>query len=379
METTSADNQYRRATEFSLLVHCCRTRVDPQAIERCAERVDWRALVNLARWHGVSPLVAFNLSHCGLPPSAAEGVSELRGDLERNAFDATRLLMELAGTIRLLADRGIRSVPFKGAALAESAYGKVWLRQFSDLDLLVEPDTVLAAKEALVERGYASKPGISALQEAVHVLRSPFAYSFTLLREGGPMAIDLHWRVAEAGHPAFPRRLNEPWDRLIEATLGGAPVKLFGPVDTLLLISAHAAKHGWSRLRWICDIAEVLRSQPDIDWVDALSCASGSGPIGERTLLTSAGLAARLYQSTLPPEVGALIAADRAVQALLNETVATSRRKTPNLSPAFSTATPEASGSNEHVYYRSFRPFYAIMDHDRTATPPTIALRAPLP
>jgi hypothetical protein len=154
------------------------------------------------------------------------------------------------------------------------------------------------------------------------VRRSTFAYSFSLLRHGGPMAIDLHWRVAEAAHPAFPRRLNEPWDRLIDRRLGDTRFDAFGPEDTLLHISAHAAKHRWGKLRWICDIAELLGAEPNLDWDDLLRCASQSGPVGERTLLVSLGLAGRLFQAPLPLEISKRMGGDRCVQALLDETVA---------------------------------------------------------
>ena len=38
------------------------------------------------------------------------------------------------------------------------------------------------------------------------------------------------------------------------------------PEDSLLILCVHANKHQWSRLGWICDIAEMLRSHPDLNW-----------------------------------------------------------------------------------------------------------------
>jgi len=307
--------------ELSLVVQCSRTSIDRQAIEQCAKGVDWQAFVRVARWHGVSPLVSFNLERCDLEPVATPSLRELRGDFQRNSFDTARLSMELCGVIGLLSRCGIRSLPFKGPSLAASAYGDVWLRQFSDLDLMVRPDDVVAAKATLAEKGYRTSSEMSRQQEAVHVRRSPFAYSFTLFREGGPMVVDLHWRVAELAHPAFPRRLCDPWSRVVKSPLNGAEIEVLGPEDTLLFLSGHAAKHGWSRLRWICDIAQVVRSQPELDWNDALSCASLSGPIGERTLLIGVGLADRLFGSALPRDIQTLVTRDPIVRALVDEVI----------------------------------------------------------
>src|SRR3712207_8653927 len=35
---------------------------------------------------------------------------------------------------------------------------------------------------------------------------------------------------------------------------------------SLLILCVHGTKHIWGRLSWICDVAELLRTQPDMDW-----------------------------------------------------------------------------------------------------------------
>jgi hypothetical protein len=45
--------------------------------------------------------------------------------------------------------------------------------------------------------------------------------------------------------------------------VGGCEVPCLSPEDSLLVLCLHAAKHLWTRLIWLTDIAETLRSQSE--------------------------------------------------------------------------------------------------------------------
>lgn len=48
--------------------------------------------------------------------------------------------------------------------------------------------------------------------------------------------------------------------------LAGAPVPTMGPFCNLLMLCLHGSKHLWSRLIWICDVAQLLAATPALDW-----------------------------------------------------------------------------------------------------------------
>ena len=56
---------------------------------------------------------------------------------------------ELLRITHHLAKKEIRAIPYKGPVLAQSAYGDLALRHFSDLDLLISPRDFDQAKNAL--------------------------------------------------------------------------------------------------------------------------------------------------------------------------------------------------------------------------------------
>lgn len=308
--------------EQALLLSSARTRIDDEVAERIrrsAGQTRWVEFVGLARSHGVSPLVYHNLRQytAGIIPESA--FSDLRNDFESNAYNTALLALELVGVVRFLADSGIESVAFKGPVLARSVYGEVWLRRFTDLDLLVPLQDVVAAKGLLRERGYAPSRSLSAPQDAVHVRRSPYAYAYTLTRQHGAMVIDLHWRVGEANHPSIPSQLDHPWSRLVEASINGHSVRTFPPEDTLLLLCVHAAKHSWSPLKWVCDIAEFLRANPDLNWDRVQTAAADTGVIATRTLLAGVWIANLLLDAPLPDQLRRQAENDRALSQIVTE------------------------------------------------------------
>jgi hypothetical protein len=91
-----------------------------------------------------------------------------------------------------------------------------------------------------------------------------------------------------------------------------------------VLLAVHGAKHFWSCLGWICDIAELCQAAPGFDW--ELSERTATQMKCRRMWLLALFLAHHLLDCPLPPAVLAAIRKDsgidplfRRVQALLLE------------------------------------------------------------
>ncbi len=74
-------------------------------------------------------------------------------------------------------------------------------------------------------------------------------------------------------------------------------VRTLAPEDLLLVLCVHTAKHVWSRLSWLCDIAETMRSQP-IDYISAYRTAKGLGI--EKIVAVNFVLQAQLFGVPFP-------------------------------------------------------------------------------
>jgi hypothetical protein len=78
-------------------------------------------------------------------------------------------------------------------------------------------------------------------------------------------------------------------------------VRTLAVEDLLSLLCVHGAKHFWQRLSWISDIAELLRSHPELDWGRARELARELDC--ERMLFLGLYLAGDLLGTNLPEEI----------------------------------------------------------------------------
>jgi hypothetical protein len=145
--------------------------------------------------------------------------------------------------------------------------------------------------------GYQTGSELTGSQEEAY-LRSQ--HHFVLLRDEGRVIVELHWRIVSR-HFAFSLDPQCLWKRIEPLSLEGTTVPNLATEDLLLILCAHGAKHGWSRLIWICDVAELIRAHPALNWGQVMGHARRLG--GERMLLLGLRLAGDLLGARLPIEV----------------------------------------------------------------------------
>jgi Uncharacterised nucleotidyltransferase len=118
------------------------------------KRADWLSIIGLANQTlTTSALMDVAVRFEGEVPEDARRYIQLI--FERNVIRNDRLTAQLVETVEALNDRGIVPTLFKGAAmLATAPPSRRGERLMSDIDLMVQPDQVEAAMEALSTIGY---------------------------------------------------------------------------------------------------------------------------------------------------------------------------------------------------------------------------------
>jgi hypothetical protein len=144
------------------------------------------------------------------------------------------------------------------------------LRSFSDLDILVHKKDVLRAKKLLLSNDYYLQSTLTNLQEAAH-LRDDHVYD--LMRQDGKVHIELHWAITSNCLP-FSLDLAQLEKNLQPLEWAGTTVPNNSPEDTLVILCVHGTKHVWERLGWICDVAELIRAHPAMDWQRVMALAN---------------------------------------------------------------------------------------------------------
>ena len=293
---------------MELLIQCARVRPDAEALCRAAEGVsDWQVAIGQATLHGLGPLLYWRLKGCHpgiVPPPVAE---RMQRAFHANAARNLMMAAELYAVLHWLKAGGVPAIAYKGPTLAVWAYGNVALREFSDLDVLVRPEDKKLAISTLaikgcVETGTAGADGLTGNCEIG--LRTPNGY-----------AVDLHWEISSPYFPAFDARAA--WQRLQQVELAGGTVTTFAADDLFLCLALHGARHCWTSLGWISDVAHLVAAAP-LDW-DRLV----TNPRSRRMVHVASLLAADLLAAPVPTEVVGNARRDTQAAAVSRQVAAT--------------------------------------------------------
>jgi hypothetical protein len=275
--------------------------------------VDWKSLSALASRNGVQPLLYQALLRVAAAVPAAE-MQSLKQAYHTNLQKALLLSREFIRILDQLSRLGLEVMPYKGLALAEVVYGDITLRQSGDIDLLIRAEDLPQVRKAVGELGYVPHVPLSEEQEQVY-LNSGYECAFD--GAAGRNLLEVQWAIQPRFY-AIDFDMPGIFRRAISVDVAGQSVKTPSQEDLLLILSAHAAKHVWERLVWLCDIARLLQL-PDLnwDWIGSQAKALGVCRILQVTMLA----ANRLVEAPLPAAAAKSFPQDSAASDLADEII----------------------------------------------------------
>ena len=303
--------------EVELLVLLARTRAAPRTdtrVLRLVGDVDWPVLYWLAVRHHVIPAVYTNLQRVAQVGVDVPGLDAFRAQALTESSQALVLAHELQRLSDVFTSHGTGVLAFKGPTLAQRAYGAVAARSCGDLDLLVRAEEFPAAEELLLAHGYSPRVSLTPRQQALFLrLEGGFQY----VHQATGANVDLHGRLA-ARRYSFAPSFDELWTRSEAVQLrirtGGSAVRAPSAADLVQILSWHGAKHDWFLLRFVCDLAELLESAPELDWDAVVERARQLG--AEGVLGLGLRLAREVGGAPVPAEVVRDVAATQEVRSL---------------------------------------------------------------
>ena len=177
-------------------------------------------------------------------------------------------LEKVAEFIRItdaLNSESIEFIPLKGPVLSYSLYGDATVREYCDLDLLVDLPFVHKTIELLIRLGYApvgyQLPPSQIGQKIViaHLHHVLFTHRMHNLR------VELHWRLFQTPPVNFRKLDKLVGGNLSEITFADRSFTVFSKELEFLYLVMHGSLHYWRRLKWLTDINEYLMVYK-IDW-----------------------------------------------------------------------------------------------------------------
>lgn len=231
-------------------------------------RFDHQALVDAAARHGVSAFVADALAaaQVTLEPPAQATLSQGARALIAQGLKHKRLTLKVVNALHA---EGITPVLLKGAGLAQRLYPEQPLgRPASDVDVLVTPAELPAARKAMARLGLAERvdPSLDDVFEEHHHLA--FAATGEL--------VEVHFRLFSGfGGNAFDDAAIRA--RLLAGSFEGRPVRWLGPEDEFVYLATHAANHAFLRASWLLDLERFIARRADLDWATMAARCRGAG------------------------------------------------------------------------------------------------------
>ncbi len=211
-----------------------------------------------------------------------------------------QLIHALSGVLAALRKCDIELCVLKGPAVALLAYEQITNRQFTDLDVLIRYEDLSQAEVALAQLGFRrASTGAGRFQGEKDI---------QFIRDSDNVLLELHWAL-NAPARRFPIEMTGIWERRQTVCFQDEAIPTLGLEDTLIGLCIHASVHGWSSLKWIFDIARLVRYKAAlIDWQSLLDCCRTIGC--ERIVAVNLRLAIVLFGIKPPDAVAAQILSD---------------------------------------------------------------------
>ncbi|MGQ0800408.1 MAG: nucleotidyltransferase family protein [Pseudomarimonas sp.] len=217
-----------------------------------AETLDWKALLASAQRNFVVVLLRKHLLAYAadlLPAAVADELSQLRKRSTMRAMEVMRIQSLLASEI--LAKPAVAHVFIKGATLAQEYYGDAFLRQYRDVDVLLEAGALLRVAKELIARGYAiSNPEWTKFSDGNLAAFCRYTCALELRSPTGVM-VELHRTLDNTGC-VFSSKHYLAVAR--PSTLTNESLSVLPSAELYVYICFHHSRHRWESLHWCADL-----------------------------------------------------------------------------------------------------------------------------
>lgn len=299
--------------EDELLLCCARTDVNAEIkgkiLSLIKNDLDWDYLLKLASRHRLMSLLYHNLNSVCHEMVPENILKELKDNFNANVRRNLMLTGELIKVLNLLESEGITAVPYKGPVLAQFLYGNIALREFVDLDIYIEKHDVLKIRDILISKEYS--PLFNLNEKMVKTYLK--SQDELILTKKDSCSIEFHWKFSSNffSYPSIPESIL--CKNISNDVLNGKDILTFSPEDTFLILAVHAAGHYWSRLAWLCDIAELIKKY-NLDWNEIMNKSNELSI--KRIIYVTVCLVSEILGSKIPKKILSEISLDKTTKSI---------------------------------------------------------------
>ncbi len=178
----------------------------------------------------------------------SEVVSTLKQQARETALRSAMQAVAIESVSGLLAENGIRSLFFKGAAAAHY-YAVPECRPVGDIDFLVHPEQEAEAQSVISRHHQNQLPADDGADKITGSSKWPFPAQVS--------SFDIHSDLGKFDL----QPVSAVFDRSTTIEVGNTTIAIPCPEDHLRLLCLHYLIHGGWRSIWLCDVAALLEAR----------------------------------------------------------------------------------------------------------------------
>ena len=277
-------------------------RIDPSLLLRRYKTLNDEILYAHAKKNGVAEIVGHALTHHFLVDF------KLPEHWSLSFAHTGEIIGQYMEELDRIADHfAVQSIPLialKNSGITRGLYPYYGASPMGDLDLLVVPNEFYQAHQILLKMGYTlkfrNKYESNSIKAAFKSGGSEYKIS---LKSGLNLWVELQWRPV-AGRWIQPKQEPRATELFVaSSTIVGTHTKLLSPVDNLLQVCLHTAKHSFVRspgFRLHTDVDRII-GRTNIDWKFFLNKVNSLNV--KTPVYFSLALARNLLDTEVPEEV----------------------------------------------------------------------------
>jgi len=282
---------------------------------------DWRNFAQACDTHQVTPYVYCRLQGTAETVVPVGLLEHLRTQFHSICARNHYLAKKLVDLTARLENEGVPALVYKGPALAMAVYGGLARRHYNDLDLVIHKEHHAKTVRLMTAWGFqiAPKPALPRVrpylgrpEDSRNVERTQ---EIEFCAPDSTYYLDLHWQLGDRFWRPLNPDVEKLWDRAEFQDLPQGRVSTLCHEDLFLALCAHGNTHRWVCLKWLLDVAELLRKAGTFDWSrieEMVKIRPGAAASASVAVI----LAHDLLQVTVPPEIERILPATPRTLAL---------------------------------------------------------------
>jgi len=235
-------------------------------------------------------------------------ILSLMSSSNENILESEKILVRkknkmllLSRFLEFMSKQDYPSLLFKGPAISQLLYGDPILRDYSDIDILIDKDDLLGDRipDEILTAEKEFKTALDSKKRKELYFNLGHDFEINLWRN---LKVEWHWRLS-SNRFFFDKSFKELYENGQDITIGGKSIRTFSWNDYALYLAVHGATHQWFRLIWLCDYYALIQKNV-VDWSRLLQEAKRHKHTN--ALVQATQLVKTIFRVEIPTEINGL-------------------------------------------------------------------------